>query len=196
MGLDRQGHADGIARFDAPARHDDRHDTRAANDFARCVTGPHLREKAFMQTIDLTARISKSRHFDARIRAEREKRSGWQGEQIDTSGRDVLTECTGLDLEALLAEFPEEFALDEVDLAKIGLGRIRGDATSMFHRLAAMDIALDAQALEEAKRSLAGLREGVGVATREGEDARRVESAGHRAELHETASMPQGRFGG
>ena len=68
----RQHDADGVTRFYASALDNDRHDARAANDFAAIATGSHHREEARVQTVYLTARVAKSGHFEARVGSEAE----------------------------------------------------------------------------------------------------------------------------
>ena len=98
-------------------------------------------------------------------------RAGRQGQQIDARGGDALAEVGRPNDETLLAKLIEQFGVDQMHLAQIGLRRIPADARTMLDRLAHMRVAGDLKTLEQAyaqARRLAEMMAGTGT---EGEDA-------------------------
>src|ERR1035438_1205380 len=97
-------------------------------------------------------------------------RAGRQGQEIDARRGDVLPEIASLDHEALCPQFVEEFGVDQMHLAQIGLCRIFADARTMLDRLAHMRVAGDAEALQEAYAETRRLAEMVAGANTDGND--------------------------
>ena len=79
-----------------------------------------------------------------------------EAEQVDAGRRDVLAHLTGLQpREALLGELVVQLGVDEVHLAQVGLRRVAAHVRAVLDGRAAVRVALDAEAREQA--------DGVGV---------------------------------
>ena len=87
--------------------------------------------------------------------------SGRQGEEIDASGGDVLAHRARLNLEARVAQFIEQFSVQQMHLPQVRCRRVTRDARAVFHRRARMRVALDAKPGDEANNELVRLAEAV-----------------------------------
>ncbi len=157
----RQRDADLVApRKLAPGRRD-RHDAAPSDRFARFVLEDEALHQTRTDSVQLTAGIPEAGQLEDDLRPEREARAGRQRVEIEIPGQHVLAETAREDVEALGRELVEELAGDQVDLPQVRLGGIPGDAGAMLHRLARVDVALEAETADHAHTLRRGLRERV-----------------------------------
>ena len=74
-------------------------------------------------------------------------------QQVYAAGGDVLAQIARHYREAGSRKLVMQFALDQMDLTQIGLGRINGHPRPMLHRDAEMGIALDAESGQQLDRA-------------------------------------------
>lgn len=127
----------------------DAHDAGFANDIAVAIDLDDGGQKARLKSLDLRTGIAQAGHFQDDLIAKMKKRSFRKSEKIDTERRDVLAELGWLDGKTFRRQFGKKLRLDQMHLAKIGLGRIDRDARAMLHRHALMSIAFHPKAGED-----------------------------------------------
>ncbi len=72
-----------------------------------------------------------------------------QVQQGESDRGDVLPQLAGAYVEALPLQFGEQLGVDEMNLAKVGLRRVFGDAGAMLHGGTGVSIALHAETLQQ-----------------------------------------------
>src|SRR4051812_9856767 len=88
--------ADGVARPYVAVRYHDAHDAGLADQVAVGVPVQRRCHQAFAETVDLDAGVAQPGEFDDSTCPEMQPRSGWQCQQVDAFGGDVLSEVGGL----------------------------------------------------------------------------------------------------
>ena len=116
--------------------------------------------------IKLGAGIAEPRDLHNRLSAQAKPRAGAKRQQVNAARGHILPDIARLECEALWREFFEDFGMQQMKLAQIGLRRITRDAGAMLHRNPSMRIAFDAKPgeqlqafnrlLAEAMRAIAG----------------------------------------
>src|SRR5690242_17141456 len=72
-----------------------------------------------------------------------------QAKQIDMARQDVLADIAGPNDEAFRFQLIQQFPVQQMDLAEIGLRRVAGDTGAMLHSRSRMAVAFHAQAGQE-----------------------------------------------
>ena len=115
--------------------------------------------------------LRKSGDLDHGACPQMQPRARRQRQQIDAVSGDVLAEVGGTHDKTLHPQFLEQFGVDQVHLAQVGLGRIAADAGTVLDRLAHMGVAGDAQSREQANAQGRRLAEVMAAAGADGDDA-------------------------
>jgi hypothetical protein len=121
--------------------------------------------------VELDAGIAQAGDFDNSTGAKIQSRAGRQRQQVDAFGGDVLTEVGRLYRKAPGAQFIEQFDMQQMHLAQIGLRRILADARAMLDRLAEMGVAGDTQSGQQANARTRRLAEVMAGAKADRNDA-------------------------
>ena len=145
MRLGREHDSNRIARADLAAGQNDSHDSRLANKLSLAVAVEHGGQEAFLKTVDLNAGIAQARQFHDGGSTEMQLRANGKGEQVDAARGDVLAHLSGRDGIAFCGQFPEEFRVNEMNLAQVRLQGIGGDAGAVPDRFSRMGVTLDAE---------------------------------------------------
>jgi hypothetical protein len=147
---------DGVADADLPTAQDHRHHTGPVVSSAGAV-GEALQQTG-LEVLDLeTGRPSSGEtEQDA---SDPERGAHGQGQQVRAARGDVLAEVAWVDHETIVKQLVEELALDQVDLAEVGLRGVGCDARTMPHGGAEVSIALHPHPSDELERWLRRLRE-------------------------------------
>lgn len=165
MRLGRELGADQISRPDRPAGRDDAHDAGLADQLAVLVAVQHRRHQPRLERVELHARVAHSGDLDDGGHANVQPRTRWQTEQIDPTGGEVLTQVAGADPKSGGVQFVVELGVNQVYLAKIGLGRVARDSRTMLDRPTHVCVAFDAEAGQQADAVPRRLAECVPLAT-------------------------------
>jgi hypothetical protein len=158
----------GIARTQHAALQHYGHDTGFADQPARCIAPEHRRHQPRLELIKLRAGIAQSSDFHHSLGPQAKPCAGAKREQIKAARGHILTNVTGLERETLGGEFFEDFGMQQMQLAQIGLRWIARNAGAMLYRNASMRITFNAKPgeqfqafnrlLAEAMRTIAGKR--------------------------------------
>lgn len=124
MGLSRQLHLDGVTGEDYSTLHDDGHHAGFADEPAGLVSIENGPEQTWLETIDLTARVSEAREFQRRFSAEDKTRSYRKVEERDALRRDVLAHLSRIDGKPLSPKLPKKLQREKVHLAKVWRRRV------------------------------------------------------------------------
>ena len=92
------------------------------------VTAQHRRHQPGLKAVQLGAGVAQARHFNHSRCADVQTCSGWQGQQVNAGGGDVLAEIAGPHREIGGHQFLEQLGVQQVHLPQIRLARIAGDA--------------------------------------------------------------------
>jgi len=130
----REFHGDDVAGSDAAAGDDHAHDPSLPHEGTIRGTVQNGLQQAGHELVDLGTRVAQTGHLHHSVRSEPKLRTPGQGEQVDASCRNILAQLTRSDLEALLPQLVEQLCLDQVDLPKVGLRRIRRHTGTVLHR--------------------------------------------------------------
>ena len=103
------------------------------------------RQQSGLKSIDLRARVAQAGQFDDRLGADAQMRASGQAQQLDAAGGDVLAELARRDREASCRQCAQQFGVEQMHLAQVGLQRVARYARAMLHGTAAMRVALDAE---------------------------------------------------
>lgn len=117
---------DVISRLNQAVLKNNAHDACLANDRAVFGTAQHRCEQTRLKILDLRAWIAEPCDLDNGVGANSELRTGCQRKQINSTGGDVLPQLPGLDAKSGSRDISKEFFAEEMDLPKVGLGRISG----------------------------------------------------------------------
>jgi len=123
VGFGWEGDADGVAWGDVAAGEDDGHDAGAGLFFGcgrREEAGLH--EAGFaagVELVDLVAGAAEAGDFKNDCRADVEEGPGGEADEVEVAGGDVFAHLAGGE-----GKLVEEFGLEEVDLAEVGLGGV------------------------------------------------------------------------
>jgi hypothetical protein len=118
------------------------HDSCLADKVAFFVAAQDGGEEAGLEVIDLGARVAEASDFDGRICTDSKDRSPWKSEEVDAASGDVFTHLAGLNDKARFAKLVKQLRVNEVNLTKVGLGRILGNPRAMLHGRARVGVAL------------------------------------------------------
>ena len=130
--------------------------------------------EAGAECVDLLAGGAQAGDFEDGFRADVQECGGGQREEVDVLGEDIFAEIAGAEEIALEGESGELFRREEMDLAKIGEGGISTLQVEMLRGGAAVGVALDALAGDDADGSLWGLGEAVCLLTGDVQNSRHV----------------------
>ncbi len=166
----RQRNADDVIGSDDAIGEDDGHDARFANEIAGSVVIENGRQEPGLKALDLRAGISQAGEFENRGAAEAELRATRELEQRNPLRGDVLSDVSGIDRKPALGELGEQFSGDEMNLPKVRLRRIAGDARQMLDGAARVRITFDAKVPAERDGGLHCLAEVVSAAQRHTND--------------------------
>jgi hypothetical protein len=114
-------HDDGIARTQYAALQHYGHDTGFADQPARCIAPEHRRHQPRLEMIKLRAGIAEPGDFHDRFCPKAKPRTGAKPEQIKPARCHILTNIAGLERKTLGREFCEDFRMQQMKLAQIGL---------------------------------------------------------------------------
>ena len=164
MRMRRKLNAYGIARpYFAGGEHDCHH-ACSANQLAVLVAAQHGGLEPGLKPIDLHARIAQPGHLDHRGIAQMQFRAGWQRQEIEPAGGDVLAHVAGCYGKARRIQFFMQLTRHQVYLTQVGLRRIMRHSRPMFDGFSQVGIAFDAQSREKPYVELIPLAEGMGRA--------------------------------
>lgn len=144
-----------------PTCDDDTHDARLADQTPIWSAMHESCHEPWLELIELFARIAQAREPEDDLFADLQLSAFRQSQEIDALGGDVLAQLARLDLEALSPELGEELAVDEMNLAQIGLRRVSGDARPVLDGDPAMGVTLDSESCDNRDDRLGDFGEGV-----------------------------------
>lgn len=99
--------------------------------------------------IKLCAGIAQTGKPDDRCRAYTELGTDWKSEEIEAAGSDVLAQLARRNSEPLRRQVFEQLRVNQVNLTKVWLRRILGNARPVLHCGSAMSVAFDSEACEQ-----------------------------------------------
>ena len=128
-----------------PTGDDDTHDSCLADQTPVWSAMNQCCHKPLLELIELFARVAQTRELEDDMFADVQLGAFWQSQEINALDGDVLAELAGFDLETLSLKLGKKLAMDEMDLAQIGLRRVSGDARPVLDGYPAMGISLDSE---------------------------------------------------
>lgn len=132
------------------------------------VPADDLLEQALLEAVDLQAGVAQPGHLDDGLIAEPQPCPDGQAQQVDAARGDVLPELTRGDREASRGQLVVEFAVDQMDLAQVGLRRVLGHPRPVLHRHPEMGVAFHAEPRQQTDPVADGLAEVVSLVTADG----------------------------
>ena len=163
---------DGVFAGDVAACQDDGHDPSLADQAPVGIAVGDSLQQPWLEDFDLRARVTESGHLEHDGRAEVQPCAARQPEQVQALRRDVLTELTRTDIEALGAQLLEQLGVHQVHLAEVGLRRIGGYTGAVLHGHPSMGVSDDADPTLQCHEVLADLAEAVIPVAVNGDDGR------------------------
>lgn|SRR5690554_4158848 len=168
----RGGHRpDPVTGSDDPFTHHYSHDPGLADEIPLVVPIEDRSHETSLKAVQLPARIAQAGHLDDGVTSDVEVGAGRKREQVDIPGRDVLTHLARFHAESGGSKLVEQLGLDQVHLAKIGLGRILGDSGPMLDVLTQVGVSFYSESCQETDRWTVVLAEGVALVRGDGGDS-------------------------
>jgi hypothetical protein len=136
--------------MDGAAVKDDCHNAAASGLLAVWAgRSPEVLLQAATVIVNLRAGCAQAGDFDDGFGAEMESCAAWKGEEIYSSGENVLADLTGLEREAESGEFGQHLGGEEMDLCEIGLCGVLALEVDVLRDRAAVRITLHSFASDE-----------------------------------------------
>ena len=111
----------GVTRPNLTTRKYNSHDSDDTGDGTVIISVSQQPHQAFLEVINLDARVPQTGEFHNNIRSNAQLCPRWKRKQVNTFGRDVLTEFTSSNGVALPCQLVEQLLVDEVNLPKVRL---------------------------------------------------------------------------
>ena len=165
-----QGNADDVIGSDDSIGEDDGHDACLANEIACRVVIENGREEPGLKALDLRAGIPQARELENGGSADAQLRATRELEQWNPLRGNVLPDVSGIDRKPALCKLGEQFSGDEMNLPKVRLRRIAGEARQMLDGAARVRITINAEAPAERDGGLCCLAEAVSATQRHTDD--------------------------
>lgn len=124
---------DAVTGTHTPASQHDGHYAGFSDQLALWPSAEHRRQQSLLPVIDLGTGIAKAGDFQNHFLADLKVRSSRETKRIYLLGRDVLAQISRPDPKTVLCNFVEQFGVDDVHLAKIGLCWISLDPRTMLN---------------------------------------------------------------
>ena len=142
-------HSDTITRRHNAVCDHDCHYARLADD--RAIERPvdHCLGQTALEMVELSARIAQAGQFDDRRRSKPQPRPRRHIEQCQPARQHILADIARSEVEALAAQVIEQFGVDKVDLAQVGLARVDCDAGPVPDGGAGMGVSGNAETREQ-----------------------------------------------
>jgi hypothetical protein len=110
-----------VARPNLTTREDDTHDSGDTGYGTVLISVSQPPHQAFLEVINLEARVPQPGQFNNSIRSDAQQCPRWKRKQVNTFGRNVLTELTSSNGVALPCQLVEQLLVDDVNLPEVGL---------------------------------------------------------------------------
>ena len=151
-----------VTGLDQSSDADDAHDPGAAAPLVLAVArSPAVLLQAGLKAVNLTARSTQAGDLEYGFRTEAKHGSERKREQVKPRCENVLANRARSEWEPLVGEFIKHFSRKQVNLAKIGLGRVLAHAVEVLRGASVVRVAFDTLSWKQTDERLWRLRKAV-----------------------------------